>query len=77
MDPFSIHPNPGNSLLNIAGLPMASHRLRIVNAQGVAVRDHRIPGPSMVGTDDLAPGMYMITILQENGTVHQARWIKL
>lgn len=74
---LSIYPNPSNSQLNISGLPAGPKRLRLVDPQGVVAYESIFSDPATVATEGLPPGMYVVSVLEGNGTVHRARWIKL
>ena len=75
--PFSVHPNPGSSHLNLAGLPVGLKRLRFIDVRGVVVCEMAVSDPATVATEELPPGSYIISVMLENATLHHARWAKL
>lgn len=66
---LQVVPNPAENELNIQWDGMISGELRITNALGELVHTQNISGTrSTADVSDLAPGLYMVSIL-ENGTV--------
>lgn len=69
--PFSVFPNPSNSVVNVANAKAQISGVKIVDINGRTVKAADFAGLStaQVNISDLANGVYMITISSDKGTV--------
>lgn len=75
--PLHVFPNPVKDILRITGLSSGVHQLDILSPDGRLLRTHSLAGNSAVlPMDRLVPGMYLLTVLDPEGHVGVARFVK-
>lgn len=70
---ISVYPNPANEQLTVSTFGLTSSALvRLTDISGKIVREEEISSTSILRTDDLKNGVYLVSVL-ENGNVIQTR----
>lgn len=73
---LQVYPNPVIHVLHITG--RAGEKMTVLNAQGQIVEMQPLnPGPNAFYVNSLKPGLYIISIVSENGQVATGRFSKL
>ena len=75
---FSISPNPANESITVAYSHSGKADLLVYDSQGSCVLSASISaGHSTLSLSTLAPGLYHITLVEENGTAKTRKLVKL
>ena len=74
---LTISPNPVSNKLVIPGVAInGKQRYSIINLQGEKIAEAALSKPEILLPNNISPGMYMLRILQSNGSVQSATFIK-
>ena len=74
---LTISPNPVSNKLVIPGVAInGKQRYSIINLQGEKIAEATLSKPEILLPNNISPGMYMLRILQSNGSVQSATFIK-
>lgn len=75
-DAFKLFPNPGTTHFTL-DLPPGPHTITLFDATGRMVREQRTEDERpVISTEGLPAGMYMVRIVDRNGSTHHYQWIK-
>lgn len=73
---IDVFPNPGITHFTLS-LPPGPHTITLFDATGRVVLEQRTAEERpVIGTEGLPTGMYMVRIVDRNGSTHHYQWIK-
>jgi hypothetical protein len=73
-EPLSVYPNPASNVINFSGIERVMD-LRIYDMTGNTIRPDQVK-KSMIDISNLSEGLYVIRVLDEEGRVYAASFLK-
>jgi hypothetical protein len=74
VEPLSIYPNPASNVIHFSGIDRVAD-IRVNNMTGNTVRLDPVKG-SMIDISNLSKGLYVIRVVDEEGHVYSASFLK-